>query len=109
MIRRLLIPLILVVFFIVQPLLTGLYTDFLWFGELGYRSVFMTMLLAQVQLFLIAGAAFFTIIFLTGFAKNHTGNPITTTKYKIIYNPGFDKKLINFFKHRFSSSEAGGT
>ncbi|MFA4820214.1 MAG: UPF0182 family protein [Candidatus Aenigmatarchaeota archaeon] len=65
MIRRLLIPLIFIVFFIVQPLLTGLYTDFLWFGELGYRSVFMTMLLAQVQLFLIAGAAFFTIIFLS--------------------------------------------
>ncbi len=36
---------------------SGFYTDFLWFEQLGFASVFTTRLWAQVGLFLAAGAA----------------------------------------------------
>ncbi|WP_437177633.1 UPF0182 family protein [Corynebacterium stercoris] len=35
------------------PMLVGLYTDFLWFGELNYRSVFNTVILTRVVLFVV--------------------------------------------------------
>ncbi|MEH0146447.1 UPF0182 family protein [Corynebacterium sp. Q4381] len=38
------------------PMLVGLYTDFLWFGELDYRSVFNKVILTRLLLFLIFGA-----------------------------------------------------
>lgn len=36
-------------------MLVGLYTDFRWFGEIGYRGVFSKTLLTRVVLFLIFG------------------------------------------------------
>lgn len=35
------------------PLIIGLYTDFLWFGELDYRGVFNTVILSRVVLFVL--------------------------------------------------------
>ena len=37
------------------PLLVGLYTEFRWFGEVGYRGVFTNVILARVALFVIFG------------------------------------------------------
>ncbi|MGW5055225.1 UPF0182 family protein [Actinokineospora sp. NPDC004072] len=36
--------------------LLGTYVDWLWFGEVGFRSVFTTMVITRVALFLIVGA-----------------------------------------------------
>ena len=53
--RAILIVLALVVFFLGPSLLT-FYTNWLWFGEVGYQQVFATMLRAQGTLFTIAFA-----------------------------------------------------
>jgi hypothetical protein len=42
--------------------LLGFYVDWLWFGEVGYRSVFWTRFWAQVLLGLAAAAVFFVIV-----------------------------------------------
>ena len=38
--------------------LRGVYTDWLWFGELGFRGVYVKVLVTRVALFLAAGAVF---------------------------------------------------
>ncbi|HEY3297468.1 MAG TPA: UPF0182 family protein, partial [Armatimonadota bacterium] len=43
--------------------LISLYTDWLWFGELGYTSVFRTQILSRVELGLIGGLLFFLIVY----------------------------------------------
>ena len=40
-----------------------LYTDWLWFGEVGYRAVYWTRLTDKALLGLIAGLAFFAIVY----------------------------------------------
>ena len=40
----------------VGPSLLGFYTDWLWFGEVGYQQVYSTTLRAQGTLFVIAFA-----------------------------------------------------
>lgn len=40
------------------------YTDWLWFGEVGYRQVFWTQLWSRLELGLIAGLVFFAITYL---------------------------------------------
>lgn len=41
----------------------GLYVDWLWFGEVGYRSVFWTRIVWRLVVGAIAGAAFFVVVF----------------------------------------------
>ena len=43
--------------FALLPNFTGFYTDWLWFGEVGYQKVYATEYLAKIGLF-VAGAAF---------------------------------------------------
>ena len=38
---------------ILLPIIVGLYTDWLWFGDLGYRGVFVNEFIARIALFLI--------------------------------------------------------
>ena len=52
-VRLLLIAVAALVFF-AGPALIGFYTDWLWFGEVGYQQVFLTMLGAQATLFVMA-------------------------------------------------------
>src|SRR5262245_21558096 len=40
--------------FLIAPTLVGFYTDWLWFGEVGYQPVFATMLRSQGTLFALA-------------------------------------------------------
>jgi uncharacterized membrane protein (UPF0182 family) len=51
---RFLLFAILALIFFAGPTLVGFYTDWLWFGEVGYQQVFLTMLRAQGTLFVIA-------------------------------------------------------
>ena len=51
---RLLVLVPLALIFFGGPSLIRFYTDWLWFGEVGYEQVFLTMLRAQATLFTIA-------------------------------------------------------
>ncbi len=51
---RLLLFAVLALVFFAGPSLVRLYTDWLWFGEVGYQQVFLTILGAQATLFVIA-------------------------------------------------------
>ena len=51
---RLLLFAVLAVVFFAGPALVRFYTDWLWFGEVGYEQVFLTILGTQVTLFVIA-------------------------------------------------------
>jgi uncharacterized membrane protein (UPF0182 family) len=53
--RALIIVLVLLLFF-AGPSLIGFYTNWLWFGEVGYQQVFTTMIRAQATLFTIVFA-----------------------------------------------------
>ena len=52
-----LIALGVIVLLLAGPRLIDAYVDWLWFGELGYRSVFTTVLVTRIVVFLVAGAA----------------------------------------------------
>src|ERR1700757_1297668 len=49
------IALAVILLLLVGPRLIDGYVDWLWFGELGYRSVFTTVLFTRLVLFLVAG------------------------------------------------------
>jgi uncharacterized membrane protein (UPF0182 family) len=66
----------LVAFILLFPSLANLYAEYLWFGEVGYTSVFLTIIKTKIALG-AAGAAVFFPIALINFrkaAKNATGN-----------------------------------
>src|SRR5271154_5024721 len=48
---------------LVGPRLIDAYVDWLWFGELGYRSVFTTVLLTRLVVFLLVGLLVGGIVF----------------------------------------------
>jgi len=48
---------------LVGPRLIDAYVDWLWFGELGYRSVFSTVVLTRVAVFVIAGLFVGLVVF----------------------------------------------
>ena len=58
---------IIVVILIVLGVADQLLVDFLWFGVLGYRSVFMTQLGAQVAIFAAVWLVAFVAICASGF------------------------------------------
>src|SRR5688500_14314711 len=43
-------------------LTVGYYTDWLWFESLGYASVYATVLLTQLAIFLVAALSFFVLL-----------------------------------------------
>jgi uncharacterized membrane protein (UPF0182 family) len=54
---RFLVLALLALLFFAGPSAVRFYTDWLWFGEVGYQSVFLTMLRAQATLFTVVFAA----------------------------------------------------
>ena len=59
-----LVAVVVLVIFVVVPLAgqaVALYTDWLWFHEVGYASVFTTILWSKVLLGLLAGAVGFVV------------------------------------------------
>ena len=54
---------IAVVLALVLPKLTSLYVNWLWFGELGYRSVFTTQLVTRLVIFLAVGLVVGAVVF----------------------------------------------
>ncbi len=53
-----------VVFFIFAPTLARWYTDWLWFGEVGYRRVFWVPLLSRIGVTLVTGGALLLLLWL---------------------------------------------
>ena len=48
----------LILLFVLLNLLRSIYTDWLWYGQLGFRSVFIKILLTRVVLFVVGGVLF---------------------------------------------------
>ncbi|MFQ5857002.1 MAG: UPF0182 family protein [Anaerolineae bacterium] len=63
--RRMIAVLLLVALFLALTTSVGRYTDWLWFGSLGFQPVYLTRLAAQAGLFLAGG-----LVFLACFAIN---------------------------------------
>ena len=57
-VRWLVIIVSVVVAFFLLAFLRGLYTDWLWFGALDFRSVYITVLVTRVALFLVGAIVF---------------------------------------------------
>ena len=49
------VALAVVALLLVGPRFIDAYVDWLWFGELGYRSVFTTVLVTRIVVFFVAG------------------------------------------------------
>lgn len=69
------IALAVVVLLLVGPRLVDTYVDWLWFGELGYRSVFSTVLVTRIVVFLVAALAVGAIVF-AGLALAYRTRPV---------------------------------
>jgi uncharacterized membrane protein (UPF0182 family) len=57
------IALAVVLLLLIGPRLVDAYVDWLWFGELGYRSVFTTQLVTKLVVFLVVWALVGSIVF----------------------------------------------
>lgn len=60
----LLTALVLAALLLVGPRLTDAYTNWLWFGEVGFRRVYGTVLLTRILLFLVVAVAVGAVIWL---------------------------------------------
>lgn len=77
------------------PRLIDAYVDWLWFGELGYRSVFSTVLVTRFVVFLIAGLLVGGIVF-AGLAVAYRTRPVfvpsndndPVARYRALVLPG---------------------
>src|SRR3569833_3774643 len=57
------VALAVVVLLLVGPRFIDTYVDWLWFGELGYRSVFTTVLATRIIVFFVVWAVIGAIVF----------------------------------------------
>ncbi|ANW63858.1 UPF0182 protein [Mycolicibacterium murale] len=69
------IALVAVVLLLVGPRLVDTYVDWLWFGELGYRSVFTTTLVTRLVVFLVVALGVGAIVF-AGLAMAYRSRPV---------------------------------
>ena len=60
---------------LIGPRFIDTYVDWLWFGELGYRSVFTTVLVTRLIVFLVAALAVGLIVF-AGMALAYRTRPV---------------------------------
>ena len=70
-----LIALGVIVLLLAGPRLIDAYVDWLWFGELGYRSVFTTVLVTRIVVFFVAGLLVGGIVF-AGLAVAYRTRPV---------------------------------
>ncbi|MCX2932085.1 UPF0182 family protein [Mycobacterium sp. CVI_P3] len=69
------VALTVVVLLLVGPRFIDAYVDWLWFGELGYRSVFTTVLVTRLIVFLVATVLVGAIVF-AGLALAYRTRPV---------------------------------
>ncbi|MDX1874413.1 UPF0182 family protein [Mycolicibacterium sp. 120266] len=69
------VALVVVLLLLVGPRLIDTYVDWLWFGELGYRSVFTTRLFTEISLALVAAVVIGALVF-AGMALAYRTRPV---------------------------------
>ncbi|HEY7053359.1 MAG TPA: UPF0182 family protein, partial [Mycobacterium sp.] len=69
------IALAVVALLLIGPRVVDSYVDWLWFGELGYRSVFTTVLVTRIVVFIIAGLLVGSIVY-AGLALAYRTRPV---------------------------------
>ncbi|MEE6169058.1 MULTISPECIES: UPF0182 family protein [unclassified Mycolicibacterium] len=69
------LALVVVLLLLIGPRFVDTYVDWLWFGELGYRSVFTTVLVTRLVVFLVAGVLLGAIVF-AGLALAYRTRPV---------------------------------
>lgn len=69
------IALLIVGLLMVGPRLVDAYVDWLWFGEIGFRSVFSTVLVTRLVVFLVAGVFIGAVTF-GGMALAYRSRPV---------------------------------
>ena len=57
--------------------IANFYTDWLWFGEVGYRSVFLKRIVSRIQLGLISGILFFAVVYLNLWLARRFAPPVS--------------------------------
>src|SRR6201992_544249 len=72
---HILIALGVIALLLAGPRLVDAYVDWLWFGELGYRSVFTTVLVTRIVVFFAAGLLVGGIVF-GGLALAYRTRPV---------------------------------
>src|SRR3954451_6808768 len=72
------VALAVVLLLLFGPRMVDAYVDWLWFGELGYRSVFTTKIVTRVIVFLVAGVVMGTIVF-AALALSYRTRPVFVT------------------------------
>ncbi|MCD6336334.1 MAG: UPF0182 family protein, partial [Candidatus Latescibacteria bacterium] len=90
---------IIVVLIAVAAMLTGVYTDWLWFSSLGFASVFRTILLTKVGMGLIFGLIFFVLFVLNTrvVRKAEPWAPQFPTVQPVEEGPVFDFSALSKF------------
>ncbi|MGV0741696.1 UPF0182 family protein [Mycolicibacterium sp. XJ870] len=69
------LALVAVLLLLIGPRFIDTYVDWLWFGELGYRSVFTTVLATRIIVFLVVALLIGTIVF-AGLALAYRTRPV---------------------------------
>ncbi|ORA31573.1 UPF0182 family protein [Mycobacterium aquaticum] len=69
------LALVVVLLLLIGPRFVDTYVDWLWFGELGYRSVFSTVLVTRLVVFVVAGVLMGAIVF-AGLALAYRTRPV---------------------------------
>src|SRR5919201_4188313 len=69
------VALAVVVLLLIGPRMIDAYVDWLWFGEMGYRSVFTTVLATKVVVFLVVSLLIGAIVF-AGLALAYRTRPV---------------------------------
>ena len=85
----------LIVLLVVLVKLTGVYIDWLWFGQLGYRSVYRDILWTRIILFLIFGVLMALILggnLLVAYLLRPPFRPMSTEqqnleRYRVMFEP----------------------
>lgn len=77
---KLLIGILLLVI-IFGGVLSRFYVNWLWFGEVGYRSVFWTQFYSKILLGVVSGALFFAIVYANLWAARKYSPPVTHNPY----------------------------
>ncbi|HDP69562.1 MAG TPA: UPF0182 family protein [Actinobacteria bacterium] len=76
--------------------LVGIYTDFLWFSELNFSSVYLKILITKLLLFFIPGAIFFAFVYLNVFLASRLAPKYTLESENqiVVLSPPIARKLF---------------
>src|SRR3989344_6377225 len=110
------IPIIVILALITLPILSVLYTDYLWFQEINYVNVFLTMLYTKISIFSAVSAFAFLFLFLNiWIAIHNTSTKLDSTIITLIVfvslfsgflaSNGWETALNYFNQQNFNMSD----